>query len=67
MAHLGLGLGAAQVNEHSAPHNGFLVHGQDTVPAGQAIAGIDYAVSPALNSASTTVISWLTTRVSPTT
>jgi hypothetical protein len=34
MAHLGLGLGAAQVNEHSAPHNGFLVHGQDTVPAG---------------------------------
>jgi OmpA-OmpF porin, OOP family len=46
--HLGLGLGAAQVNEHSAPHNGFLVHGQDTVPAGQAIAGIDYAITPTL-------------------
>jgi OOP family OmpA-OmpF porin len=46
--HVGLGLGAAQVSEHSAPHAGVLIHGQDTVLAAQAIAGIEYAVSPAV-------------------
>jgi OOP family OmpA-OmpF porin len=46
--HFGAGIGAAKVWEHSAPHAGFLVHGQDTVPAVQAIAGVDYALTPAL-------------------
>jgi OmpA-OmpF porin, OOP family len=46
--HLGLGVGAARVHNHSAGHNTLLVSGSDTVPAFQGIAGIDYAVTPAM-------------------
>jgi len=46
--HIGLGAGVARVKNHSAPHDTLLVSGMDTVPAFQAIAGIDYAVTPAV-------------------
>lgn len=44
--HVGVGLGAARVRDRSAPHNGLRVIGQETVPAVQAIAGIDYSITP---------------------
>lgn len=46
--HIGAGVGVARVRNRSAPHNGLLVTGDDTVPAFQAIAGIDYAITPAV-------------------
>jgi OmpA-OmpF porin, OOP family len=46
--HLGFGLGYAHVMNRSQPHNGLLVKKQDDTPAGQLIAGVDYAVSPGL-------------------
>jgi OmpA-OmpF porin, OOP family len=46
--HLGLGAGAAMVDNHSASHNGFLLTRNDTVPAFQGIVGLDHAIAPAI-------------------
>ncbi len=46
--HLGAGVGAARVHNHTASANTPVVDGNDTVPAFQAIAGVDYPVTPAL-------------------
>ncbi len=39
LPHVGVGAGAARILNHTAPHAGFLVGQNDTVPAFQAIAG----------------------------
>jgi outer membrane protein OmpA-like peptidoglycan-associated protein len=44
--HIGVGVGYAHVMNRSEPHNGLLVKKHDDTPAGQLIAGVDYAVSP---------------------
>jgi OmpA-OmpF porin, OOP family len=46
--HIGAGVGWAHLWNHSSPHNGQTVVGQDDRPALQAIAGVDYAFTPAI-------------------
>lgn len=46
--HIGAGIGWAHLWNHSSPHNGLTVTGQDDRPALQAIAGVDYAFTPAI-------------------
>ncbi len=48
LPHVGVGAGVARVINNSRFYNGFSVSGNETVPAFQVIAGLDYAVSPAL-------------------
>lgn len=46
--HLGAGIGYAHAWNRSVPHNGLQVDGSDDALAYQAIAGVEYAISPGL-------------------
>lgn len=47
LPHIGVGAGVAHVMNNSLPYNGLTVTRNDTVPAFQAIAGLEYAITPA--------------------
>ncbi len=46
--HIGAGVGVARVHNHTSSTDTPVVDGNDTEPAFQAIAGVDYPVTPAL-------------------
>jgi len=48
LPHVGLGAGVARLIDNSLPYNGLTVSGNTTVPAFQAIGGVEYALTPAV-------------------
>jgi OOP family OmpA-OmpF porin len=48
LPHIGVGAGVARTINSSAPYNGLSVTGNQTEPAFQAIAGLEYALTPGL-------------------